>query len=836
MGAWSGSVSAQGAAPVADQASTQAAAAPELQEVVVTAERRTTDVQQTPIAITAVTGDQLLELHLDTISSLQTTVPALTSDDTGSGLFNNINIRGMGDSIINPAITTGVAVLRDGLSMGETIGQSQAMYDIHDTSVLKGPQGTFVGASSTAGAIEITTNDPMLQGGIHGYAQAVVGNYTDNELQGAINLPWSDTFGARLAFDWIHRNSFSRDIGAIQPLVPGDSDQAIDPGHHYEHDVRLSLLWRPSAIYQALAKLEYSFIDTGDTDALPNPATYTTLFSAGPQAGGIEAGCHLGGPLSSNQVVCPGAGTVQHAQFWYPGEQPFIVNYYNNNQALNYYTQHFSIRQDVTFPDGIDLRSLTGFVRMNFNWLPNVSYSPANAGSQYHEFPDDDYYSQELDLISPTTGSFFGKVNWLVGAYGYYRYTPVYINNLSVPAPYTAGTLPNTDLIASNLATARSAAIFGQLNWQFTNTLQLQIGARDNWDNNFATQNPGPATAPPFTPELRPSGAGVYLLNYCGAAGPPICGANGLANGTPLYSLLVPLHSYGHYTDTVPTGKVDLNWTPVQGQNFYAFYARGYKAGGANAGSTDHPTWAPEHVNDFEVGWKGRLFDGHMLTQVGAYYYNYQDMQYQIYETQANNDTTTGSVVVNLAPTKIYGLEVAEQARFGGLGVNVGFSYNKSKLGNLQAVDSSRLPGGWGSPINHPQCLAGHSYSAGAPCFDYTPYLTNVSGEQNPFAPEITANVSVDYLFRVGAGDVTIDPRVTYSHTDKQYDSIFQNPYNLMGARNLWGGSVDFDARGYILQLWGTNLNNQVYIIGVNGANVNYGPPRQFGLRLTKNF
>jgi len=523
---------------------------------------------------------------------------------------------------------------------------------------------------------------------------------------------------------------------------------------------------------------------------------------------------------------------VQHSQFYYPGEQPFVTEYYNTDQALNYFTLHLGLRQDIALPGGLDIRSLTGFVRMNFNWDPNVSYSPANAGTQYHEFPDDDYYSQELDLLSPTSGGIYSKLNWIAGTYLSYRYTPVYLNNFSVPAPYTAGTLANTDLIASNLATARSAAVFANVNWQFTDTLQLQVGARENWDNNFSTQNPGPGTRS-ATPQLQPNGAGVYLLNYCGAAGPAICATNGLANGTRLYSLLVPLQSYGQFKDTVPTGKIDLNWTPTPGQNLYAFYARGYKAGGANAGSKDHPTWAPEHVNDYELGWKGRLLGGRMLTQVGAYYYNYQNMQYSVYDTQANNDTGTGSVVENLSPTKIYGIEFAEQARFGGLGVNLGLSYNKSQLGNLFAVDSSRLPGGWGSPLGHPQCLPGRTYAT--PCFDYTPYATNVSGEQNPFAPVFTANVTADYLFRVGRSG-TLDPRVTYSHTDQQYDSIFQTPYNLFGARNQVNASIDYSYQQRTLQAYGTNINNQVYIIGVNGQNVNYGPPRQYGLRFTRTF
>ncbi|HTY49534.1 MAG TPA: TonB-dependent receptor plug domain-containing protein, partial [Steroidobacteraceae bacterium] len=127
-GAWA-QTSGQGTAQPTGQGTTQPAGqAPAtagsgssdvLQEVVVTAERRATDVQSTPIAVTAVSGDQLQTLHLNNISDLQTTVPSFQSNDE-AGFFNSINIRGIGNSAITPIIATGVAVFRDGLLMSET--------------------------------------------------------------------------------------------------------------------------------------------------------------------------------------------------------------------------------------------------------------------------------------------------------------------------------------------------------------------------------------------------------------------------------------------------------------------------------------------------------------------------------------------------------------------------------------------------------------------------------------------------------------------------------------------------------------------------------------------
>lgn len=189
--------------------------------------------------------------------------------------------------------------------------------------------------------------------------------------------------------------------------------------------------------------------------------------------------------------------------------------------------------------------------------------------------------------------------------------------------------------------------------------------------------------------------------------------------------------------------------------------------------------------------------------------------------------------MANLAASTVYGLEVSEQSRFGGLGVNIGADYTHSALGAVRTLNSSALPPSWGSPTPLPQCLAGHTYAAGTACFNYTPYLVNVSGEENPFAPQLTANISVDYNFNTGIG--VVDPRVTFSHTDQQYASIFENQYNLMQARNLLSASVDWIVNKWDVQLYGTNLTDQIYIIA-GGNPLYYGAPRQGGLQATYRF
>ena len=176
-----------------------------LQEVVVTAERRATDVQTTPISVAAISGAQLAQQGITQIKNLQLATPSVTIDD--DGLYQSFNIRGIGNQAITPDITTGVAVLIDGLFSPETHGLDEPFYDIQDTEVLRGPQGTFVGYSSTGGALEITTQNPNFRG-TNGYFELNVGNFTDKRIDGAGNFVLAPTFAVRLAFNMEQRQRF----------------------------------------------------------------------------------------------------------------------------------------------------------------------------------------------------------------------------------------------------------------------------------------------------------------------------------------------------------------------------------------------------------------------------------------------------------------------------------------------------------------------------------------------------------------------------------------------------------------------------------------------------
>ena len=149
------------------------------------------------------------------------------------------------------------------------------------------------------------------------------------------------------------------------------------------------------------------------------------------------------------------------------------------------------IQPQFTFANGTVLRvnsGLQSFNQVTVSLNTNTSvYKGFNIGALG---PDDQYWTSEADLLSPTTGAFYSKVNWIAGFFNYYRYTPSNHESFNYAAePSYLSPLPSPTSIqyASNYHYQHSQGLFGQVSWQLLTTLQLQVGARENWDHQVQT-------------------------------------------------------------------------------------------------------------------------------------------------------------------------------------------------------------------------------------------------------------------------------------------------------------------------------------------------------------
>lgn len=701
-----------------------------LEEVVVTAQRRAESAQSVAIAVTALNGDELSDKAVVRLDDLQFASPALTITD--AGLTRSVNIRGIGLASGSPAVTAGVATYVDGVFQ-PPIATGTAFYDIAGIEVLRGPQGTFVGSSSTGGAIFITSHDPQL-GETSGRAELTLGNYSTRGAQGMINLPAGETFAVRLAGNYRKHDSYYTDLGPLHS----------DAGELDESSGRIGLLWKPSDSFQALLKSDLTGRDTGGYAYRPIP-------------------------------------TTQYAPLRSPDLRDLT---YDDRTRNNERASQTTLELRYELPGGVLLRSLSGFQNKRIENLYDfdATIQPSPPPNPYPRVIEDQFvrervWTQEFNLILPTEGRF----DWIVG--GYYQRNRI---DVVIQQP-SDGFMTDVDIHNRKTGTG----FFAQVGYKLRPDLKLNVGAR------YST--------------FDVSQVGSVIIGR----GVPVPPFNSV--GLPVANLA------GTHDDGRPTGKVALEWTPDERNLLYAFVARGYKPGGFNSVTSE---FDPETVLDYELGWKATLLDGHLRSQVGVFWNDYQKFQVDLLSP------ATGQVQTqNIADAKVRGIEAQLQARMGGWGLDAGFAYIDSELSRVQFVNQRALPPG----TSLPQCAAGASPGVPPTCFDYSPFITSATGRSLLYSPKITYNAGVDYTFSLGAG--VLRPRLNYAYIGAQYTNLLYSPItDSLAARGLLSAQLTYTQNAWNVEAYGTNLADKEYVSGQFGNNEFYGAPREYGVRVSVQF
>ncbi len=345
---WCGTAAAQTPAPPpAAAAETQ-----ELDELVITAERRSSNLQTTPISATVMSGAALEAKGITTVDQLQFAVPGAVINNFGQGI--DFNIRGIGKAEHNSQTLTGVITYRDGVATFPGYFMGEPYYDIASLEVLRGPQGTFVGQNATGGAVFVTSNNPIIGGGYTGYIAGQIGNYSDIAAQGAINLPISDTFAARIAFNAERRDSFWDVSG------PASGNDGVRT-----NSVRLGLLWTPTEALTVNFKTDYNHLDYGGYPSDPVNST-NDLFD-------ITA---------------------------------------NGDMAARDWFVRSVLKVDYVFDNGVTLRSVSGYQDGNTYYTADLDGTSVG-NRTFTDSVDETIWSQEINLISPGDG----PMSWVLGLY-----------------------------------------------------------------------------------------------------------------------------------------------------------------------------------------------------------------------------------------------------------------------------------------------------------------------------------------------------------------------------------------------------------------------------------
>jgi len=714
--------------PTATQSSSANVSSGSVEEVVVTAERRTTNLQKTPIAATVLSGAALTEKGVMVVDQLQFIAPSVAIDNFGQGI--DFDIRGIGKGEHNSQTTPGVITYRDGVPTFPGYFTEEPYFDIGEVEVLRGPQGTFAGQNAIGGAVIVNTNNPVIGGGYDGYALVQAGNYYDAGTQGAVNLPIDDTMAGRIAFYGEERSSFY-DI-----TRPDGSKYSGNPGDARWGALRGSLLWQPTQALTILFKIDGDVLDSGGYPADP-------------------------------------------FQDRFKGIDLFHITALAGQQAQDDFMRS-TLKIDYVLPDGITLQSVSGYQYGVTDYKADL-YGPYYPVPLYDwtfvDSVNETIWTEELNVISPDTGWF----TWILGGFADSDLTlfpgPA-SKNFVINQPAPGNTSPPFDqyiLQGSNPVTDLSA--FGQATFKLPSGFEIQLGGRYS---ATTTENKN-----------------GYILQY----------------GVPLaLNQRISANNFSY--------KATLGWNVDDDNYVYGFIATGFKPGGLNVpvGLGTPAPFGPETVINYEAGWKSSFFDGHLRTAIDGYYNNFKDFQVIIGYPAI---PVFGFEVNDPRPSKIYGFEGDTQAVFGAFSLDLGVGLMHSSLGTFYATDPRIVAFTACNPTTGP---------ASPSCID-------LSGHQQTYAPNFTFNIGAQYKIDLDDGD-TLTPRVNYGHESAQWATLFENPAlgDRLWKRNIVNAQLAWNHGEYVVTLYSTNLNDQHYVGALNSGLDFAGPPRQYGIRLTKTF
>ncbi len=598
-------------------------------DIVVTARKVREKIQDVPLAITAIGGDQLRENDHIRLEDLNQLVPSTNAVIT-NGHQTSISIRGLGNNPGSDGLENSAGVFVDGVYLGRPGMAAADLIDIKQIEVLRGPQGTLFGKNTTAGAVNITTELPSFDFGLR--AQASYGNYNYQQYQASVTGPVSDNLAVRVTGYRTTRG------GIIDNITTNEKVGTIGRA-----GARLQFLYKPNDDFSIRLIGEYS-------SEQQSAGAVTTLTSLGLTPDKIRAKLAATGAtiaVDPNGLTTAAGGPFQTGTRQGAG-----------SAEINWKLGDFT------------LTSLTAFRYWQYRSRSDTEGSSADVmyGGYYIQ---DRQWSQELRLAFPR----IGNVDAVVGLYYFSQavdtdqhvdYGPEAAAWLSgipdalLPAyaklsPAIAGLLAynNTrwDTIANPLT--HSYAAFGQVNWHVTPRWNITAGFRETHETKSEDV-------------YRP-------IPVSQSTGLPVAALAGQAAG--------PIHAA--ISNTAPSFLLSTDYHVTPGIMLYGLISRGQKAGGLNTAlpptglGADALKVEPEVATNFEIGLKSDLLDHRLTLNVDIYRTDLRNYQANVLQEVGGQVV---QLLTNAGRARSQGVEAEATARpFKGLSVRGFVAYNDAK-------------------------------------------------------------------------------------------------------------------------------------------------------------
>jgi iron complex outermembrane recepter protein len=818
LGSVSGMVSMAATSAIAQEQTAATNGDIYIPDIIVTAQKRAESLQNTPIAVSALDATALDQSGVKDVQGLTALVPNVTVRP-----FNNtlvVATRGISNENTTNLGDASLAFHVNGVYVGRPRAQAALFYDVERVELLRGPQGTLYGRNSTAGALNLISKKPQLDG-FHAGADLSYGNYDATVARGYVNVAASDVFGIRGTLFYSKRDGFAINNRPV-PVIPGPpavvgavnaANASITPTIKNGDDDdqiagRLSLLYKPSDDFSISIVGGYHKTDSvGQVRSNLNTPGYglvaPAIVGAGPGAVALPAGA----------LFLPQAESSQDARVYSYNTQPeYFVRDWDITGEINY-----------TFNDSIGLTSITGY-REDKNSTVVDPGGTANL-SVVRAVGNTQQFSQELRLVSTNKAS---AIDWLIGAY-YFDESQSDLANIN-----NLGGGPVNLNTGNSSISSKSYAVFGQAGYKLTDAVRLSIGGRFTNDKKSRVTDSVSGTAvSPATP------FGAAFVPPAGPGQPPQIASSSISNK----------ESWSRFN-----WKAGLDYKINDNSLLYGSVSTGYRAGGFN--NSVAVVYDPEKITAYELGLKNELLGRRLRINFAGFYYDYKDLQISSPGVDANGQP--GVFTQNAASAEVYGFEVEAVARPANwLSVDFSFGYLSAKFKDFSSTDGiCRLNGFQISAVSAlPGCITRPQLGPGG-----TPVLNdpdgpgpapaqpvlvgvpvNYSGNRLSNAPDITLNVGANVTFfdndsgsLVARGSIRLVGESFLSEYNRRPDRV--KSYSETDLRLTYrSANQRFSIEGYVQNLENNDIPSSVSVTA-SGFGASYNPPRTYGVRVGYEF
>ena len=800
-----------------------------LEEILVTATRRgETNLQETPVAVTALDSDALDLIAGRGIEGISSSVPNFSVTRITAFNAASFAIRGVGQTDIIVYLDSPVAVNIDDFVMPSVQTQLLDTFDIERVEVLRGPQGTLFGKNTTGGLVNVTTKKPSLEEGSV-ELRAMGGSFGRYQLQGAVDLPVGDTLGLRFVGNYNQSDGYYENGATYGPTGGFDPEWQGLTGAGNGEDVggddifngRFKALWAPNEDLELLFQYE---LVRDRSDAVPS-------FNDTPR----EPGCDqfgLGTPTVDDNCVFLWNSLGLTQPTGDPIEQMATTN---RNDAFMATGRGQRIDVDGYFLNlgwdlgGVRVDGVAGY-REQESRLPNTYTGtvPVSRGGEamslFDASRDDDRETTQVELrLSSNTDA---AVDWVIGGF-YQTNDDVFcvaqvLGFLEmVGQPFEANTSP---FILCNKQDAEAWAAFGDVTWQATDKLTLGAGLRWSDETKEWTGRPqAPVALVTGGDDWDDFSEPLDLADFGRTDWP---GNAGVVTDEESWS--------------EPTYTARIGYQFSEDINSYLRYDRGFKSGGYNdqtgTAGVILPAFAepydPEFADSYEAGLKTTWLEDRLRLNAALFYVEYTDAQRAL---------VTQVCVPNPA------VEVNTCVE----GEPVGTRFQETRFFNAADVTVQGFElEGTGLVTDNFTLSANISYNDGE--YDKFEADTNGDGVNDVFlsglpltrTPEWKYGVQGLYTFEALGGTFDLYGSVGYEDANVFYYSEFRPEFNsVLDERTLVDASITYTGGegAWFVRAFGNNLTDETYRIAsqvVAGlwTHSQFGAPRNYGLQVGMKF